>query len=566
VRAPYESRLRRDVDDASVAAVHSHIAGEAMETKGCAREHLERLYSILDGVRCRSGIRTLADSGGGMGWPRRGVYFFFEPGEHRAAPNGGAMRVVRVGTHAVSAGSKTTLWDRLRQHRGTGTPGGQPSGGNHRGSIFRKHVGGALLRAERYAGEGADTWGEGQSAVPEVTAREVALERAVSSYIGAMPFVWIEADDDPGPTSIRAQIEQGCISLLSAAVALDPASSGWLGHHARDEAIRSSGLWNVRHVGGVYAPAFLDVLERCANGGANAALTTIAAAPRLQPATGVESQPPASGVARTDRSSVFALVSCTKLKALGVCRAADLYRRSPLFRGAWEYAGRVAGHRMILSAKYGLLRPDTLVSPYEQTLATAGRAERDGWAARVHVQLRAAPEYREANTVVWLAGEAYRDALLPLVEREGKRCEVPMRGLTQGQQLSWLNAQRSGRTAALPTPARGSDPELVAMPVAGVHRHSEQGAPARRSAAPRAEDFRAELRQLLAEAKRQSRSVLVVSAGQLHRLVGGYPGQHHRMPICCSVMRSEMRPGDAILAAPPKGQGASLEISYRTSR
>jgi hypothetical protein len=71
---------------------------------------------------------------------------------------------------------------------------------------------------------------------------------------------------------------------------------------------------------------------------------------------------------------------------------------------------------------------------------------------------------------------------------------------------------------------------------------------------------------LLTEAKRQSKSVVVVTAGQLHRLVGGYPGHHDRMPICCSVIPSEMRPGDTILAAPPKGQGASLEISYRTSR
>jgi hypothetical protein len=443
-----------------------------METKGCASENLDRLYSILDGVRRRSGIRRLADCGGGMGWPRRGLYFFFEPGEHRAAPNGGAMRVVRVGTHAVSAGSKTTLWDRLRQHRGTGTPGGQPSGGNHRGSIFRKHVGAALLGAGRYAGEGADTWGEGQSAAPETVAREVALERDVSAYIGAMPFVWIEADDDPGPTSIRAQIEQGCISLLSAAVAIDPASSGWLGHHARDEAIRSSGLWNVRHVNSVYAPAFLDVLERCANGEAISAKTTVAA-PRPQPVTAVESHPLASAVARTDRSSVLALVSCTKLKASGVCRAADLYRPSPLFRGAWDYAGRVAGHRMILSAKYGLLRPDTLVAQYEQTLAGAGRAEKEAWAARVHIQLRAAPEYRDAKTVVWLAGEAYRDALLPLVERDGKRCEVPMQGLALGQQLSWLNAQRSERSTPVPASARSPAPVLVAMTVAGVPRPSE---------------------------------------------------------------------------------------------
>ena len=74
--------------------------------------------------------------------PRRGVYFFFEPGELRE--DGRTPRVVRVGTHAVSAGSRTTLWTRLRDHRGH-VIGRHVGGGNHRASIFRRHVGSALL-------------------------------------------------------------------------------------------------------------------------------------------------------------------------------------------------------------------------------------------------------------------------------------------------------------------------------------------------------------------------------------------------------------------------------------
>jgi hypothetical protein len=37
------------------------------------------------------------------------------------------LRVTRVGTHAVSAGSSTSLWDRLKQHYGTGKREFQPS-------------------------------------------------------------------------------------------------------------------------------------------------------------------------------------------------------------------------------------------------------------------------------------------------------------------------------------------------------------------------------------------------------------------------------------------------------
>jgi 5-methylcytosine-specific restriction protein A len=57
-----------------------------------------------------------------------------------------------------------------------------------------------------------------------------------------------------------------------------------------------------------------------------------------------------------------------------------------------------------------------------------------------------------------------------------------------------------------------------------------------------------------------------VTAGDLHRSVGGYPGQHHRMPVCCRAMRSALTQEDTILAQPPKGDGATLAISYRIPR
>lgn len=99
---------------------------------------IDDFYVLLGELRTRcGGERHLASSSGRMSWPDRGVYFFFEPGEVR--PNGDP-RVVRIGTHALKAGSKTTLWKRLGQHRGS-VGGSRPGGGNHRGSIFRLHVG-----------------------------------------------------------------------------------------------------------------------------------------------------------------------------------------------------------------------------------------------------------------------------------------------------------------------------------------------------------------------------------------------------------------------------------------
>jgi 5-methylcytosine-specific restriction protein A len=78
--------------------------------------------------------------------------------------------------------------------------------------------------------------------------------------------------------------------------------------------------------------------------------------------------------------------------------------------------------------------------------------------------------------------------------------------------------------------------------------------------------FRKKLREIFALSTKAGKTKVVVNAGELHRLVGGYPGTNHRMPVCCSTMRSEMRGGDTILQQPPKGNGASLSIEYYLPR
>lgn len=224
-------------------------------------EDRDRFYRILQELENRIGLHQLADCHGRMDWPTRGVYFFLEEGEVRS--DGLTRRVVRVGTHAVSAGSKTILWNRLSNHRGTakGT-------GNHRGSVFRRHVGTALLNRGDIT-LSPNTWGQSNSAPPEVRHAEQDVERAVSTHICAMPFLWVQAMDESGTESIRAILERNAIRLLSRASACgtsaDPASEAWLGHHAKHDAVRASALWNVRETTGNYDPGFLDLLEACAS-------------------------------------------------------------------------------------------------------------------------------------------------------------------------------------------------------------------------------------------------------------------------------------------------------------
>lgn len=217
---------------------------------------LERFYQLLAALEAQPGQgRRLSEYTGRSGWPARGVYFFREPGESRDV-DPSVSRVVRVGTHAVSAGASSSLWGRLRTHRG-----GSDGGGNHRGSVFRRHVGAALLARDRAEIEDLPTWGVKSSASRAVRAGEAAHERRVSAYLGGMTVLWVAVPDEPGPGSCRAYLERNAIALLSNGLRpLDRPSKTWLGLHSPYFEIKQSGLWNVNHVEQRYEPGFLDVL------------------------------------------------------------------------------------------------------------------------------------------------------------------------------------------------------------------------------------------------------------------------------------------------------------------
>ncbi len=225
-----------------------------------------RFYELLDRLAERvGGPRLLQSCRAEMGWPLRGVYFFYEDGECRSAPGAG-LRVVRIGTHALKAGAKNTLWGRLRQHRGP-----RSGLGNHRGSIFRLLVGEALANRSNIplpkswgvaggAGEAARRLNVDRKTVKE---SEANIEALVSEYVGQMPFLWLNVDDAPGPNANRGLIERNAIALLSgySSPAADGPSTAWLGQHSNRERVRLSGLWNNNHVDKTYDPAFLDEME-----------------------------------------------------------------------------------------------------------------------------------------------------------------------------------------------------------------------------------------------------------------------------------------------------------------
>lgn len=111
----------------------------------------------------------------------------------------------------------------------------------------------------------------------------------------------------------------------------------------------------------------------------------------------------------------------------------DLYI-SPLFRMNLQYARQFSPQKVfILSAKYGLVKLDEEIEPYDVTLNEMSARERRNWAAKVVSQLQ---EYYdlENNHFVILAGQKYRQYLLPHLQSY----QVPLAGLPIGKQLQFL--------------------------------------------------------------------------------------------------------------------------------
>ena len=135
------------------------------------------------------------------------------------------------------------------------------------------------------------------------------------------------------------------------------------------------------------------------------------------------------------------LVGCVKTKQTVPCLARDLYI-SPLFVGRRAYVERSCDRWYILSAKHGLVAPDQLLAPYEQTLTTMPARARQEWSRTVLAELRATvPFWRTIFEVH--AGIEYRDSgLVDGLRGWGATVEVPTEGLPQGAQLKFYKRAR----------------------------------------------------------------------------------------------------------------------------
>ncbi|MFE0620054.1 DUF6884 domain-containing protein [Priestia aryabhattai] len=132
----------------------------------------------------------------------------------------------------------------------------------------------------------------------------------------------------------------------------------------------------------------------------------------------------------------IALVSCTKVKSTYPCNAREMYQQSTLFKKAVKYIEQNKyDDWFVLSAKYGLLRQHDVIEPYDLTLNNMKVSERKIWSELILKQI----ENLQLNIkqIDFYAGAKYREYLIPMLELNGIKYNVPLQGKGIGEQLNF---------------------------------------------------------------------------------------------------------------------------------
>lgn len=162
--------------------------------------------------------------------PRDGIYLFFERGETVPIQRSVRDRIVRVGTHRADGRFPT----RIRQHYGNV----RSLHGNKNGSVFRLHVGGALLTRSNSRDPRLAEW-QRHGGMSFVEVEELVSKTLRDDFT----FVCFRVNEGEE----RLELERGLIALLAQHPMAEP-SLAWLGRYAGAEDIRRTGLWNTQHV------------------------------------------------------------------------------------------------------------------------------------------------------------------------------------------------------------------------------------------------------------------------------------------------------------------------------
>lgn len=144
------------------------------------------------------------------------------------------------------------------------------------------------------------------------------------------------------------------------------------------------------------------------------------------------------------------LIGCGSRKAMRVTPAGEIYIGG-LFAARRQYAEASGLPWFIVSAKYGILDPSTLVKPYDLKISDLSQVDRAAWKLGTVMQLLDrvgdAAELRRISFELHL-GADYAEPLSETLLNAGFSYSWPVKGLGIGEQLKWYAERRQGARGA----------------------------------------------------------------------------------------------------------------------
>lgn len=381
-----------------------------------------------------------------------GLYFFYERGERSQHAPGG--RIVRIGNHPLAQGR---LVGRLSDHY-------NPRPGAKNFSVFRRYLGGALLR--RYDPSSpclqpAPGQGHWEKQGGKTCSLCADIEQAVSELISsAFTFRCVRIEDG----AERNDFEKRLIATVAACPECRP-SDGWLGRHAYPQPVRASGLWNVQHVGeqpatgqqlrrfdelvgmtlpGAVPASNVDLSQTllvipCSGekkGAADPGLPVVSVGDLLGPA---ERQLLLQGRQLAFERPGTSLNTSTPLRPALAWYTGQPYKTDGV-RDALVEAIRQGLHCLIISAGYGVLRAEEPINWYNAQIAQT----KSVWAQRLAAILADYVRRQKISRSFVLLSRQYAECVPPLTSAE--RRSVPM--FTRGRDVGSAMRVVPGRIGA----------------------------------------------------------------------------------------------------------------------
>lgn len=131
-----------------------------------------------------------------------------------------------------------------------------------------------------------------------------------------------------------------------------------------------------------------------------------------------------------------AFIACSSTKASHECKAKDMYK-GDMFIKSYVLAKAMGADRIyILSAKYHLLHPNTVIKPYNIYLHDMSEDQKESWREAVIKQMKAAHIDFSAKTL-WFAGEDYTKG----IKDEFSNSVNMYKGARMGYILKYLDNQ-----------------------------------------------------------------------------------------------------------------------------